>query len=233
MKKVIRNDVSKKSKQKKNARNTRNHKQNITDDNSYDSCGFGLIYKIKIFMKRSDASQWVIAGLTIFIVLFGMMGAYFTDKQIRIYRETTKLDLRAYVNVFIDSFSMNKGDTIKVNLKYVNNGKTPARFFFPCVGLFFENQIDSVAAKFPSIVERRKNTGFVLSNTAPYIKKIISSDVFTEDLYFSVTYGHTAIYALGLAGYTDIFNIRHHTWFCLKLNMDKSYSAYHKYNDAD
>jgi hypothetical protein len=169
----------------------------------------------------------VIAGCTVLLLVISAV-------QIWKYIDAVHVENRAYVNLeTIDDIRIMPLDSIKFAYRFVNVGKTPARFVFPVHVIIQGEMGDSFAIKLKNIIDNVDKQGFVEGSNIPLSKTIYSNWIMSEDDYASFWKKEKPVYVLGLIKYYDIFNERHYTWFCYNLLPDGTYTAYPQYNDAD
>ncbi len=225
-----------KSNRNKHKHGSNNTKQNETNNaNNPDNVPFATWFlgRFTTFIKSENAPQWTMVFLTIVIIIFAGISIVFTSKQISIFRDTTKIDLRAYINIGEFNFSITENDFITIHYNFINFGKTPANNVFESACVVQEDIVDSMTVVLSDIIKRRNKMGQVIGSNVTYQKTFKSDSIISPKKHREIINHQINLVFLGVVGYTDVFNERHHTWICFKLNPDNTFCAYNKYNNSD
>lgn len=223
--------VSKGGQKQEISQSHESHKDTPTGDPSEES-DKTIWRRVKVFMKREDATQWIMVFLTLAIVLFTSVTSFFTCRQIRIYEKATHADLRAYLfcasNEYGTSYFSN---TDKVRIRFRNYGHTPA--LKPRV----QSESRAFAGEFPDSPPYSSN-----ADTVPDVPVIGERETVTDIYPFkdltdttlqSLVSGKAVMYLYGTVRYEDIFHERYCLHFCYRLdptNGATKFFAYGKYN---
>ena len=184
-------------------------------------------HKIEHFMNRQDASQWIMAGLTVVIIILTTVTTCFTCQQISIYKVATHRELRAYMSVLEPKIDSIRG---KFYATYIegNLGNTPA--YDVCA----EKRLDLLTKD--SVPDPREfHTSSAQIFVGAHVQTnypILSRDLTKEDID-GFKYHNLRVYFYGKISYTDIFRKAQWLTFCYEYVFStERFYAYPKYNDA-
>jgi len=192
-----------------------------------------FIVLFKNFMKREDASQWCIFALTIAITIFTAIGIFFTKKQISIYEQTTKFDLRAYIAMKdISIASPNIGSYPNGLFRYENIGKTPAYNCRHCITILVDT-IDITRNEIEKLIKEPVK-GLTVGANMPIRMQVPSKIAFNDSICTNIKNGKLKFYIFGSIFYDDIFKEKHFAHFCgLYLPTNGDTNIRPEYSDAN
>lgn len=148
--------------------------------------------------------------------------------------ENAKIRLRPYIVV-------NENDTLKITIdknlnissriKVTNVGETPALNYFQTNAFLIADNMYKEALNFLfEQANRHKHTGLAVGSKLSFVK-IGSHGVFTSQDSVDVFQNNKKFYFYGVVGYSDVFNDRHFTWYCLQYDIKRQIFIYlEKYN---
>ncbi len=188
---------------------------------------------IQSLINSDDASQWTIAILTLFLVLLSAVSIIFTCRQISIYNNMTKSDLRAYISVKQITHNLSVGEKPKATVHFINIGKTPAYQLNHAMGIkiggtgIYQAEIDTLERHIEF-----NNTA--IGHSIDFSQTIESESILTDLLLQEILDGKKEFYVFGKFKYIDKFGDPHFTRYChFFKSQAKTFYIYEKYNDSD
>jgi len=186
---------------------------------------------IVMSIKKFTSHQAIVL-LTIFLAIFAGISVIFTKKQISIYEETTKLDLRAYTvieNVRMDAFNVDEKVGIGFDIR--NIGKTPA-YKVKQITRFenrpFEDE-DILSTQTPTT-----NEGVVIG-TGLFYHQSSRGFILTNDRFIAINNEQDTLYVMIVITYEDIFSEQHYTRIHARCDItsERRFRSMYKHNNSD
>ncbi|MFA5832356.1 MAG: hypothetical protein WDA22_02660 [Bacteroidota bacterium] len=177
---------------------------------------------------KEKPDQWLLVFLTFSIVVTGVV-------QTCVYRDSTHVDLRAYIG--IDKFRLNQfaaDQELVVAYDIINTGKTPAREtkYWGTIKIggtgVYESEFDAM--------KRGKYTGTSspsIPNGVPVPATINSNIILNASQISDIKDGKMNIFAYSRCEYIDIFGEKHFADFCYSYKPGRGFYIFGEFNGAN
>ncbi len=178
--------------------------------------------RLKKFIKRDDATEWIMIWLTLAIVGFTGVSVYFTCNQISIYKEATRTDLRAYV--VVDSFMVYLAPEQKVVLSWYmrNFGKTPA---LNVRQLTLSRYTPITNSEFANGHPAISDSGIVIAPDRGF-KKIVEGGIISRKDFDELVKTKNRLYFAVILEYRDVFYRDCRTEYYISQGAGESFTEY-------